>query len=135
MQRAACRGDLHFTDRDHREQLATCRDCPVKGECLEYGLDQNPANPNMTTVYGGLLPDQLYKLALQRRRATHLPRTWIHRLERQHPVSEGDVSCVCEWCGEIFSAVRLVRWCSQTCRRSAYRDRQRQVEVAAACDR
>jgi WhiB family redox-sensing transcriptional regulator len=70
MQHAACRGmnpSLFMPERGDtdaiREALATCQTCPVRTECLEYGLEERYG------VWGGLSENARRKLRTERFKA------------------------------------------------------------------
>ena len=67
MERAACAGIPGFTELDSPQQRATCVDCPVKTECLEFGLTSDQAVIGTSTVYGGLSGFELAAVARERR--------------------------------------------------------------------
>lgn len=68
---AACKGKTHLMfPKEHKDityiavARATCKNCPVKAECLEYALEFPPAD--MHGVWAGLTSRQL--AAEQRKR-------------------------------------------------------------------
>lgn len=57
MNRAACAPDIYFTDKTSDEQKAVCADCPVRVECLDYGVEVTQHTYPLakgSVVYGGL---------------------------------------------------------------------------------
>lgn len=67
MKSAACRTDPQFTERPVPQQLGVCADCPVRTDCLEFGLTQIPAEPRDCCVYGGLTPVEVVAAAAGKR--------------------------------------------------------------------
>ena len=67
---ALCKDDREFSDREVAEQIVVCRGCPVRLECLEYGLATAPSLVRDAVVHGGLTPTQLVRRARQRRKAS-----------------------------------------------------------------
>jgi hypothetical protein len=55
MARARCAGWWGFTDLPVKVQQAECRQCPVRFECREYGINEPlSGDKRETTVWGGL---------------------------------------------------------------------------------
>lgn len=109
---AACRADLGFLDRLLVEQAPVCRGCPVRSECLEYGVEQASSNRGASVMFGGKSAEQLLAIA----RARQVPKP-TRRL-------------TCVTCGGDFEATcATTRYCSKECRKVAYRDRRRLVVV------
>jgi hypothetical protein len=48
--RAACLGDLKFTERPIDDQIWVCAGCPVREECRDFGREYGAGG----VVYGGL---------------------------------------------------------------------------------
>ena len=67
MERAACAGIPGFTELDSPQQRTTCVGCPVRAECLEFGLNSDQAVIGTSTVYGGLSGFELAAVARERR--------------------------------------------------------------------
>ena len=67
MERAACASIPDFTEADSTTQRKVCVDCPVKAECLEFGLASDQAVIGTSTVYGGLSGFELAAVARERR--------------------------------------------------------------------
>lgn len=59
MDRAACAEKPYngFTEWPVEAQLAVCRECPVRLQCLDFGSHFDEYRPDV--VYGGMLPSQL----------------------------------------------------------------------------
>ena len=69
---AVCLGIPDFTELPIAEQVSICRktQCPVRLQCLEYGIAQRPATASSTVVYGGIYPSELVRISSGRHRAT-----------------------------------------------------------------
>lgn len=69
MKRAQCRGVRSFTELPILTQLAACQGCPVRSECLAFGLDLTRTSArtgngvHVGCVYGGETPRSLTDLA------------------------------------------------------------------------
>lgn len=70
MPRAQCRGVQNFTELPILSQLAACPGCPVRTECLTFGLEQVRETAHsggfgrmVACVYGGESPRSLAELA------------------------------------------------------------------------
>ena len=66
-QRAACRGKpvgwwFPTKGESHDAARSLCAGCPVRAECLEYGLKEQHG------IFGGLCPKQRRELRRERRR-------------------------------------------------------------------
>ncbi len=106
MEQAACRGIVGFTELDWLDQVGTCNTCPVRRECLVYGLDDPAARAGYGTIYGGLVGRQMVAAASAAYRDRG-PRV---------------VHCRCGKRFETTSA--RAKYCSRACRVAAWTARQ-----------
>ncbi len=72
MDAAACASIKGFTEKPIDQQRAVCATCPVRPECLGWGLDQTTYGrvAREPIVFGGATPEQLHKLHRRRARGT-----------------------------------------------------------------
>lgn len=76
MDAAACRGDLGWLNRSEGRQIATCQDCPVRFECLNYALGNESSDLSLVKfnpVYGGLAGRERAQLIRRSRRKPSEP--------------------------------------------------------------
>lgn len=58
---AACRGDVAFVDLPLVDQQPVCARCPVRQDCLAYGVEHAPISGDSVT-YGGMTGEQLAEI-------------------------------------------------------------------------
>lgn len=104
--RAACLGDLDFTEREHWETRPVCAGCPVRLECLELGIELAGMTTGTTLGgFGGASAEELVRLRRERGRRPREVR--------------------CEGCDTIFTAVTAhAKHCSARCMRAHWVRRQ-----------
>lgn len=85
MRSAVCAGVEGFTENPWPEQVAACSECPVKSECLSYGLEEPVTDPKEALVWGGLPPRQFAALAALSRagRRTQSVHRWLDAIIRE----------------------------------------------------
>lgn len=105
-ERARCAGDLTFTERPYVQQARVCAGCPVRIECLEFGVAHATGKAD-TTCYGGLPPEKLARIARARTGAG-----------RQLSLKR------CAHCLGEFWGSRAQLYCARVCRQRAYEARR-----------
>lgn len=112
---AACLGIPDFTELPVADQVSICRktQCPVRFQCLEFGIAMRPASASSTVVYGGIYPSELVRISKGRNR-----------------VSEPRI-VACDHCGAEFEGSGGSRFCGRRCRLAAWRGQQAGLRIAA----
>ena len=112
---ALCVAVRGFTELDPLIAAEVCIDCPVRAECLEFGLDQvaprRGGAKEVAAVYGGLTPLMLEAEARRRgvtSRATRERLALISRVESMIEAGQADqcLELLGRYPGEIRSCLR-----------------------------
>jgi len=122
MEEAACAGIGGFTEAPFAEQVPVCRQCPVRFDCLEYGLSDPSALLGFSSVYGGLSAVQLSQIARARegKPALITERKDRPRAAYKPKPARGPVALTCDQCGQSFGAkTSRAIYCSGLCRQRA----------------
>jgi len=117
-----CAGIYGFTEAPLVEQRKVCATCPVKAECLEYGLSDPAALLGFSSVYGGLSAVELSQIARARegKPALITERKDRPRAAYKPKPARGPVVLTCEECGQSFGAkTSRAIYCSGLCRQRA----------------